>query len=81
MLKENREAKADLLTFFQRVPDVVPRYSFHMELEDLAVLEVTSYDHWWKRQIKSKTRNLIRKSEKEDLVVRETAYDDAFVQV
>src|SRR5215510_680768 len=80
VLKANREAKADLLTFWQRVPDVVPRYSFHMELEDLAVLEVTSYEHWWKRQIKSRVRNLIKNAEKDGLVVREAAYDDDFVQ-
>jgi hypothetical protein len=79
-LKENREAKADLLMFWQRVPDVMPRYSFHMEPEDLAVLEVTSYEHWWKRQIKSRVRNLITNSEKAGVVVREAAYDDDFVQ-
>ena len=79
-LKENREANADLLTFWQRVPDVEPRYDFHMEREDLAVLAVTSYDHWWKRQIKSRVRNLIKNSEKDGLVVREAAYDDDFVQ-
>jgi hypothetical protein len=79
-LKENREANADLLTFWQRVPDIVPRFDFHRELEDLAVLEVTSYDHWWKRQIKSRVRNLIKNSEKGGLVVRETAFDDSFVQ-
>jgi hypothetical protein len=79
-LKENREANADLLTFWQRVPDVVPRFDFHRELEDLAVLEVTSYDDWWKRQIKSRVRNLIKNSEKGGLVVREAAFDDSFVQ-
>ena len=45
-LKEKREAKADPLTFWQRVPDVVPRHSFHMKPEDLAVFEVTCCDHW-----------------------------------
>jgi hypothetical protein len=79
-LKENREANADLLTFWQRLPDVVPRYNFHMEPEDLAVLAVTSYDHWWKRQINSKVRSLIRKSEREGVVVRVTAFDDEFVR-
>jgi hypothetical protein len=79
-LGASREAKVDLLTFWQRLPDVAPRYGFHTEPEDLAVLAVTSYDHWWNRQIKSRVRNLIRNSEKEGLVVRETAFDDEFVR-
>jgi hypothetical protein len=79
-LGASRDAKVDLLTFWQRLPDVAPRFDFHTEPEDLAVLAVTSYDHWWNRQIKSRVRNLIRNSEKEGLVVRETAFDDEFVR-
>lgn len=72
--------KPDLFTFWQRMPDVEPRYPYHLEWEDIAVLPVTSFSHWWNQQIKSRVRNLIRKSEKEGLVVRETKYDDDFVR-
>jgi hypothetical protein len=72
--------KPDIFTFWQRVPDVEPRYPFYFEWEDLAVLPIKSYDHWWNHQIKSPLRNKIRKSRKDGIVVREAAYDDEFVQ-
>lgn len=72
--------RPDLLTFWQRMPDVAPRHPYHTEFEEIAVLPIHGYDHWWKNQIKSRVRNQIRKSEKEGLVVREVAYDDEFVR-
>jgi hypothetical protein len=79
-LRASKGFKPDIFTFWQRLPDVEPRYSFHTEWVDLAVLPITSYDHWWNNQIKSRVRSLIRKSEKEGVEVRETAYDDDFVR-
>lgn len=79
-LKENTHFRPDLLTFWQRMPDVESKYSYHQEWEEIAVLPVTSYDHWWNHQIKSRVRNLIRKTEKAGVVVRETSYDDDFVR-
>lgn len=72
--------RPDLLTFWQRMPDVAPRHPYHTEFTEIAVLPIQGYDHWWKNQIKSRVRNQIRKSEKEGLVVREVAYDDEFVR-
>jgi hypothetical protein len=80
ILSTSQGFKPDIFTFWQRLPDVAPRYSFHTELEDLAVLPITSYDHWWNHQIKSRVRTLIRKAEKEGLEIRETVYDDDFVR-
>lgn len=72
--------KPDLFTFWQRMPDVEPKHSFHQEREEIAVLPITSYDHWWNHQIKSRVRNLVRKAEKEGVVVKEASYDDDFVE-
>lgn len=72
--------KPDLFTFWQRMPHVDARHPFHTEWEEIAVLPITSYDHWWKNQIKSRVRNQIRKAEKEGLSVREVQYDDDFVR-
>lgn len=72
--------KPDLLTFWQRMPDVDPKHSYHLEWEEIAVLPITSYGHWWKNQIKSRVRNQIRKAEKEGVVVKEALYDDEFVR-
>lgn len=71
---------ADLFSFWQRMPDVTPRFQYHVEYEEIAVLSVESYDKWWKSQIKSRVRNQVRKAEKDGVVVREVPYDDAFVR-
>ena len=79
-LKSQARPLPDILTFWQRMPDVQARQDLHTEWEDIAVLPIQSYDHWWKNQIKSRVRNQIRKAEKEGLVVKEVAYDDDFVR-
>lgn len=70
---------ADIFTFWQRLPDLVPKYPFYQEWDEIAVTR-TNYDHWWNHQIKSRVRSLIRKAEKEGVVVKQTAYDDEFVR-
>jgi hypothetical protein len=71
---------ADLFTFWQRVPDVAPRFPFHLEWEELAVVEIASYDEWWKRKLKSRVRNHVRHAQKQGVVVDRVAFDDAFVR-
>src|SRR5262245_12958495 len=73
VLRQGKDLGVDLFTFWQRVPDTEPKYHFHTELEEVAALKISSYDHWWNQQIKSRIRTTIRKAEKEGLVVRETA--------
>lgn len=72
--------KADLLTFWQRLPDVAPRYSFYRESDEIAALPITTFDDWWANQIKSRTRGLIRKAAKLGVVVEEAEYTDDFVR-
>ena len=79
-LKRNREVQPDILTFWQRLPDLQPKYPYHMEWQHISALPVPSYDDWFNRQLKSRVRGSLRKSEKEGVVVRETVFDDAFVQ-
>lgn len=70
----------DVLTFWQRLPDVVPRYRYCMEHESIAALTIESYSSWWEKQVDSKTRNMVRKAEKKGVVVRTTEFDDSFVE-
>jgi hypothetical protein len=80
VLKRSAGFGPDIFTFWQRLPDVEPKYSFYTEWEELAALPIKSYEHWWNHQIKSRVRNQIRKAQKAGLVVREAAYDDDFVR-
>jgi len=78
-LRDQRDLKVDMFTFWQRLPDLEPRHSFHREWDEIAVLPAR-YDEWWNNRIKSRVRSLVRKAEKEGVVVRETTYDDDFVR-
>jgi hypothetical protein len=73
-------AGADLFSFWQRLPWNEPRYQYSMEWETIAVLPVSTYDHWYKSQINNKTRNLLVKAGKKGVVVRETVFDKKFVE-
>jgi hypothetical protein len=79
-LTQQRDFSPDVLTFWQRLPDIAPKYPYYREWDEIAILPSKSYDHWFNHQIKSRVRSQIRKSEKEGVVVRETSYDDDFVR-
>jgi hypothetical protein len=50
-----------------------------MEWDNLAALQVSTFDHWWMRTINDKTRNMVRKAEKKHVQVREVEFDDALL--
>jgi hypothetical protein len=70
---------ADLFSFWQRLPDTEPRFSYYREVDSIAVLPVTTYEHWLKNQINNKTRNLVTKAAKKGVVLKAATFDDAFV--
>jgi hypothetical protein len=72
--------KVDLFTFWQRLPELQPKYPYYQEWESVAALPIHSYDHWFNNQISSRARNQIRKARREGVELRETAYDDEFVR-
>lgn len=79
-LRNSGRSKPDIFTFCQRLPEQEPRHTFHAEWEEIAALPVQGFDHWWNTQIKGVTRNMVRKSRKAGIEVRESVYDDAFVR-
>ena len=77
-LRSSRE-RIDLFTFSQKVPDAVPKYRYPMEWDNVAALPVSTFDHWWTRQINDKTRNMVRRAAKKGVTTREVPFDDALV--
>jgi hypothetical protein len=80
LLKNSEGFKPDIFTFWQRLPDLEPKFSYHVEWEEIAVLPIQTFDHWWNTQIKGTTRNMVRKSQKAGVVVKESLYTDEFVK-
>jgi hypothetical protein len=74
------ETRPDILTFWQRLPDTEPKYSYTAEPDAIAALPIRSYSFWWDKQIDCKTRNMVRKSQKKGVTVRPATFDDAFVR-
>jgi hypothetical protein len=77
---EKAEPRPDIVTFWQRLPDTQPKYSYRMEPDSIAALPIKSYSFWWEKQIDRKARNKIRKAEKKGVIVRPATFDDRFVQ-
>src|SRR5882724_3745967 len=73
-------AGIDVLTFIQKLSDGTPKHGYRFEWDNMAALPVSTFEHWWTRQIKDKTRNMVRRAEKKGVVVREVPFDDALVR-
>jgi hypothetical protein len=72
--------RIDLFTFMQKLPETAPKYAFPMEWDNLAVLPVSTFEHWWKQQIRFAPRGRVRQAEKKGVTVREVPFDDALVR-
>jgi len=68
--------KADIFTFAQKLPDIVPRHSFYLEWDNLAVIPITTFSDWWERRVHSAKRNAVRKSAKIGMMVKQTELTD-----
>jgi hypothetical protein len=82
LIAEMRKAgvRADLFTFLQSVSDRSPRYSYVMEYDNLAVLPVSTFDHWWNQQIRSYPRNRARQAGKKGVSFREVPFGEELIR-
>jgi hypothetical protein len=69
----------DLFTFLQKLPDTIAKYPYLYEMDNLAVLPVSTFDHWWTNQIGFKARNKAKQAAKKGVVVREVPFDGTLV--
>ncbi len=72
--------RPDILTFCQRIPETDPKYGYQSVTESLAVLPISTYDHWWTNQQSRSSRNKVRKSQKAGVELREATFNDEFVR-
>jgi hypothetical protein len=79
-IKADKNIKADIFTFIQRIPFSTPLHGYHHEFESIAALEYKNYDYWFNKIIDSKCRNTIRKAEKKGVAVRIANFNHEFVQ-
>jgi len=80
LLNNLKNKGVDLFTFVQRrfMKDV-QRYPFPNEVDPIALLKITSYEDWWRFQIRSEERNRVRKAEKKGIKVETVEIDEDFI--
>lgn len=72
--------KPDLFTFWQRLPEMTPKYRYHCENETLSAIPLKTFQHWWNTQIKSDTRKKAKRAEKRGIEIKVVPLDDVFVR-
>jgi hypothetical protein len=73
-------SRVDLFTFVQRLTDAAPKYKYPVEMDNFAALPISTFDHWWMKQIGFKARNKAKQAEKKGVIIHEVALDDALVK-
>lgn len=76
-LKELRP-KVDIFSFIDSQPDYPERRPYHFEWDNVAVINATSYDAWWKGLSQDSRRN-VRLAEKRGARIAEVPFDDQLV--
>ena len=74
------DARVDLFTFMQRLPETSPKFAYPMEWDNLAALHVSTYDHWWTQKLGFKARNKAKQAEKKGVVLKEVPFNDTLVR-
>lgn len=83
LLRGLRDKGVDLFSFIGRTfvqDEPEKNYPFLREIENIALLNITSYNDWWTRTIKKKERQSVKKAEKTGVVIRKTEICEDFIK-
>jgi hypothetical protein len=72
--------RIDIFTFLHKLPETSPKYQYLMEMDNLAVLPVSTFENWWNNQIRSYPRNRARQAEKRGVAMREVPYGEELIR-
>jgi hypothetical protein len=74
------DVRADLFTFVQGLQDRAPLYPYHHEMDRVAVLPISTYQHWFDKQLYFKPRNKLRKAQKAGIEVRLVEFTEELIR-
>ena len=77
-LKE-RNLRADIFTFAQKIPNTKPMFKYHMEWDNVAAIPITSFKDWWK-QVSTDMRKDLKRADKRGVVVKTVEFNDELVK-
>jgi hypothetical protein len=78
--RKRSRLKADIFTFWQRLPEINRKYEYYAERDSIAAIPIKSFSFWWEQQINPKVRNMVRKAEKNGVEVKVVEYNDEFIE-
>jgi hypothetical protein len=73
-LKES-ELKADVFTFAQKPPEIVPKYGYRLEWDNWAAVRTTCFKDWWEN-LPQESRKNVRRAARRGVVVKVVPFDD-----
>lgn len=74
------KTRVDIFTFLRKLPETSPQYPYAVEMDNLAVLPVTTFENWWNNQIRSYPRNRARQAAKRGVIMREVPFGEELLQ-
>jgi hypothetical protein len=72
---KNSGLNADVLTFFQRPPDISPKFDLFFDWDNYAAVTISTYENWWER-VPQETRKNVRRAAKRGVVTKTVPFDD-----
>lgn len=72
--------RVDVFTFLQKLPETSAAYPYPFEMDNLAVLPVSTFENWWNNQIRSYPRNRARQAGKRGVVMRRVAFGEELLR-
>ena len=78
-LRETR-LKADLFTFFQKMPHTEPKHQLPLEWDNVAVIPITTYSEWLEKGVEPSVRRAVKKAAKSGVIVKLAEFDDDLVK-
>ena len=67
-LKESR-LNADVFTFAQRPPEIAPKYDYHWEWDNWAVIPTARFEDWWE-SLPQVSRKNVRRAGRRGVIVK-----------
>ncbi len=71
--------RADIFTFAQKLPAIVPKYDYLTEWDSIAAVRTNSFKQWWEK-LPQATRKNVRRSQKRGVVVTVRELDDELIR-
>ena len=71
--------RADVFTFAQKLPTVIPKYTYSREWDSVATIRLVDFKDWWER-LPQETRKNVRRSQRRGVKVDVHQFDEELIR-